>query len=399
MSGQLNDRQLFDWLRLIRSENVGPRTFLTLINRFGGASAALDALPDLAAQRGRVLKIAAVEDIERELEAAARLGVRYLALGDPDYPALLRKVDAPPPLLAMRGQAGALNRPAVAMVGSRNASAAGLAFTERVARGLAQADYVVVSGLARGIDARTHQATLATGTIAVLAGGHDRLYPADHGPLLNHILEHGAALSEMPMGWEPRGRDFPRRNRIVAGLAMGVVVVEAARRSGSLITARFAVDHGREVFAVPGSPMDPRAEGANDLLREGATICTSAQDVIDALDRQRAAPMRRDLFTEAEERAETPVDLWDEIDFVVSERPPAVHRQEATVGFRLDETAETDSADATTRIVALLGPSPVAVDELVRASGAPAHEVRRILLELELAGRVTRVGVNLVALL
>ena len=228
MSGQLNDRQLFDWLRLIRSENVGPRTFLTLINRFGGASAALDALPDLAAQRGRVLKIAAVEDIERELEAAARLGVRYLALGDPDYPALLRKVDAPPPLLAMRGQAGALNRPAVAMVGSRNASAAGLAFTERVARGLAQADYVVVSGLARGIDARAHQATLATGTIAVLAGGHDRLYPADHGPLLNHILEHGAALSEMPMGWEPRGRDFPRRNRIVAGLAMGVVVVEAA---------------------------------------------------------------------------------------------------------------------------------------------------------------------------
>ena len=399
MSGRLDDRQLFDWLRLIRSENVGPRTFLTLVNRFGGASAALKALPDLAAQRGRVLKIAAVEDIERELEAAARLGVRYLALGDADYPALLRKIDAPPPLLAMRGQASVLNRAAVAMVGSRNASAAGLAFTERVARGLAQADYVVVSGLARGIDARAHQATLATGTIAVLAGGHDRLYPADHGPLLDRILEQGAALSEMPMGWEPRGRDFPRRNRIVAGLAMGVVVVEAARRSGSLITARFAVDHGREVFAVPGSPMDPRAEGANDLLREGATICTSAQDVVDALDRQRAEPMRRDLFSEAEERVEAPVDLWDEIDFIVAERAPALREGETPIGFDAGEAVEVDASDATTRIVNLLGPSPVAVDELVRTAGAPAQDVRRILLELELAGRVTRVGFNLVALL
>ena len=399
MSGRLDDRQLFDWLRLIRSENVGPRTFLTLVNRFGGASAALKALPDLAAQRGRVLKIAAVEDIERELEAAARLGVRYLALGDADYPALRRKIDAPPPLLAMRGQANVLNRAAVAMVGSRNASAAGLAFTERVARGLAQADYVVVSGLARGIDARAHQATLATGTIAVLAGGHDRLYPADHGPLLDRILEQGAALSEMPMGWEPRGRDFPRRNRIVAGLAMGVVVVEAARRSGSLITARFAVDHGREVFAVPGSPMDPRAEGANDLLREGATICTSAQDVVDALDRQRAEPMRRDLFSEAEECVEAPVDLWDEIDFIVAERAPVLREGETLIGFDAGEAGEADASDATTRIVNLLGPSPVAVDELVRAAGAPAQDVRRILLELELAGRVTRVGVNLVALL
>lgn len=397
-AARLSDRQLFDWLRLIRSENVGPRTFRSLVNRFGGAAAALDALPDLAAQRGRVLKIAAVEDIEREMAAAARHGVRFLTLGDPDYPHLLRNIDAPPPVLALRGRPDALRRASVAIVGSRNASAAGLAFTERLARGLAQQDYVVVSGLARGVDARAHQATLDTGTVAVLAGGHDRLYPADHGPLLDRILERGAALSEMPMGWEPRGRDFPRRNRIVAGLTLGTIVVEAARRSGSLITAQFAIDHGREVFAVPGSPMDPRAEGANDLLRQGATLCAGAGDVVAVLDRQRQesgqASGQRDLFAEGAGARPTEQPLWDELDFLGDGAPVAAR---SALADEAEESA-ADPVDVAARIVALLGPSPVSIDELARAANAPVSDVRRVLLELEIEGRLARAGVNLVSL-
>lgn len=396
MNGRLDERQLFHWLRLIRSENVGPRTFRTLINRFGGAAAALDALPDLAAQRGRVLKIAPVDEIEREMEAAARMGVRWLPLGDPDYPPLLRDVDAPPPLLTMRGQAAVLHRPAVAMVGSRNASAAGLAFTERMARGLAQADYVVVSGLARGIDARAHQTTLQTGTIAVLAGGHDRLYPADHAALLDRILDHGAAISEMPMGWEPRGRDFPRRNRIVAGVTSGTVVIEAARRSGSLITARFAVELGREVFAVPGSPMDPRAEGANDLLREGATLCARVEDITSVLDAQRGGSRQHDLFSEAPRESSGAAGLWDELDFIVG--PQAAPRAPAEPIGEWSEAQAFQPTDVAARVLTLLGPSPVSVDELARAAEASARDVQGVLAELDLQGRIVRVGVNLVAL-
>lgn len=396
MSGRLDDGQLFNWLRLIRSENVGPRTFRALVNRFGGAAAALDALPDLAAQRGRVLRVAPLEEVERELEAAARMGVRWLPLGDPDYPPLLREVDAAPPLLAMRGQASVLARPAVAMVGSRNASAAGLAFTERMARGVAQADYVVVSGLARGIDARAHQATLQTGTIAVLAGGHDRLYPADHGALLDRILEHGAALTEMPMGWEPRGRDFPRRNRLVAGLAMGTVVIEAARRSGSLITARFAVEHGREVFAVPGSPMDPRAEGANDLLRDGATLCARVEDITGVLDAQRGRSGQADLFGEAPGESASEATLWDELDFIVGAQ--GAPRLSSPAIEEWAEAAAPQTGDVAARIMALLGPSPVSVDELARAAEASARDVQGVLAELELQGRIARAGANLVSL-
>ncbi len=245
----LTDEQRLDWLRLIRSENVGPRTFRALVNQFGGAAAALEALPDLARRGGRLmLKVCSRAEAEKEMAAAARLGVRFIAMGEPDYPKTLQAIDTAPPLIAVRGSAEVLARPTVAIVGSRNASASGLTFAERLSRQLGEAGYVVVSGLARGIDTKAHKATLETGTVAVLAGGHDRIYPAQNEPLLLAIVEQGGAVvSEMPMGWEPRGRDFPRRNRIVSGLSYGVVVVEAARRSGSLITARFALEQGRDV--------------------------------------------------------------------------------------------------------------------------------------------------------
>jgi DNA processing protein len=257
---RLTDQQRFDWLRLTRSENVGPRTFRALITNCGGVGGALKALPELARRGGakRPIRVASVEEIEKELIAARKLGVRFVALGEPDYPPALREIDSAPPVLALRGATEALRKAAVAIVGSRNASAAGLTFAERLARGLGQAGYVIVSGLARGIDQRAHVASLETGAVGVLAGGHGKPYPSEAVPLMERMAESGAILSEMPIEWEPRGRDFPRRNRIVSGLALGVVVVEAARGSGSLITARFALEQNRQVFAVPGSPLDPR---------------------------------------------------------------------------------------------------------------------------------------------
>ena len=268
---RLTDEQRLDWLRLIRTDNVGPRTFRALVNHYGGARAALAALPDLARRGGatRPARVHSRPDAERELAAAQALGVSFVALGESDYPRRLQMIDDAPPLLAVRGRTAALDRPMVAIVGSRNASAAGVRFAERLARDLGAAGFVVVSGLARGIDAAAHRASLASGTVAVLAGGHDRIYPPEHAGLADAILADGAAVSEMPLGWEPRARDFPRRNRLISGLALGVVVVEAARRSGSLITARIALEQGREVFAVPGSPLDPRAEGTNESAQAG----------------------------------------------------------------------------------------------------------------------------------
>ena len=283
---RLSEEQRLDWLRLIRTENIGPRTFRDLINHYGGARAALDALPALARRGGAAgpARICSREDAEAELKAARARGVEFVALGEPDYPQRLQMIDDAPPLLAVRGKLAALARPLVAIVGSRNASAAGVKFAERLARDLGNAGFGTVSGLARGIDAAAHRASLATGTVAVLAGGHDRVYPPEHDELLEAILAEGAAVSEMPLAWEPRARDFPRRNRLISGLSVGVVIVEAARRSGSLITARLAGEQGREVFAVPGSPLDPRAEGTNGLLKQGATLVTEAADVIAVLE-------------------------------------------------------------------------------------------------------------------
>ncbi|KQP48850.1 DNA processing protein DprA [Methylobacterium sp. Leaf399] len=393
---QLTDRQRRDWLRLIRTEGVGPRSFRTLINRFGGAGQALDALPGLTMRGLKRVVPPTIAQAEAEIEAAARLGVSLVAMGEEAYPKLLQAADSAPPLLAVRGQAAILDRPAVAIVGSRNASAAGLAFTERLSRGLGEAGLVVVSGLARGIDVRAHRAALRDGTVAVLAGGHDRIYPAAHAPLVEAILaQGGAVVAEMPMGWEPRGRDFPRRNRIISGLAFGTVVVEAARRSGSLITARFANEQGREVFAVPGSPLDPRAEGTNDLIRQGATLVAEVEHVTCAI----APLIDRGGFGEIAGEAgpdlgEAPL-FWDELDF--GDGPGGVPAGEARAA---DVYARDDGPpqDERTRLIAYLSPTPIGTDELARASGLGVRVVQTMLLELELDGRIERHGSGAVSL-
>ena len=285
------------WLRLSRAEGVGPRTFQGLINRFGGAGAALEALPMLAAARGRHVRIPSASEGETELRQAEKLGIRLLASGEEDYPARLLEIDGPPPILAVRGDPLLLHRKAVALVGARNASALGRKMAMRLADGLAEAGYLVVSGLARGIDTEAHRASLDRGTVAVLAGGLDKPYPPENEALYNDICASGAAISEMPLGLSPRGRDFPRRNRLIAGLSLGVVIVEAARRSGSLITARLAAEAGREVMAVPGSPLDPRAQGCNQLIRDGAMLVQSAADVIELVTGFTGSP--RSTFREA----------------------------------------------------------------------------------------------------
>jgi DNA processing protein len=392
--GPPSDAALFATLRLARAENVGPRTFRTLVTRFGSAAAAVAALPELVArqQTGRPIVLPEPDAIKRELEAAAALGITYLTREHPLYPPRLAAIDGAPVVLAAQGRLAVLARPSVAIVGARNASAVGLAMAERLARGLGQAGFVVVSGLARGIDARAHRATLETGTIAVLAGGLDKPYPAEHAGLLERLLETGAALSEMPLGWTARGRDFPRRNRIVSGLSQGTIVVEAARRSGSLITARFAAEQGRDVFAVPGSPLDPRAEGPNDLLRDGAILCTSVDDVLSALaEAHRRAPL--DLFGSG--TAEDEVDAFELEDVAtpsVADIPVAVSPKIAPVAAMRNP----DAGDAE-RVLGLLGPTPVSLDLLVRAAELPARHIRSILLQLELDGRLQRHSGDLVS--
>lgn len=357
----MTDASRLAWLRLIRSDNVGPVTFRQLVNHFGSAASALEALPELARRGGARarIRIAGLDEVEREMAAARAFGARFVALGEEDYPTRLVAVEGPPPLLAIKGGSGVCRRPAVAIVGARNASLAGRKMAAILARGLGDAAFVVVSGLARGIDAAAHEASLDTGTIAVFAGGLDRLYPPENAGLADRIVETGGALiSEMPFGWEPRARDFPRRNRLISGISLGVVVVEAALRSGSLHTARFAAEQGREVFAVPGSPLDPRAEGANDLIRNGATLVTTAAHVVEAI-----APIvgRRWEPSSASEEGDGDLD-----------RP-------------LDVPESARFA-----VVEALGPTPVAIDEILRATGVRPGELHLILMELAIAGRLER---------
>src|SRR3954453_13155590 len=362
----LTDEQRIDWLRLIRSDNVGPRTFRSLINHFGSARETLARLPALARRGGaaRSMRICSEDEARAEIDAGWSIGASLVAPGEHGYPPRLALTDDAPPLLGGRGMHDALMRPIIAIVGSRNASGAGLKFAERLARDLGDAGFVIAPGLARGIDQAAHRAALESGTVAVLAGGHDRVYPPEHEDLLEAMLRSGAAISEMPLGHVPRARDFPRRNRLISGVAVGVVVVEAAHRSGSLITARIAAEQGREVFAVPGSPLDPRAMGTNDLLKQGATLVTEAADVIDAV----APIMERPLMRTANEPDSEPF-----------ESDPQGHDRD--------------------QIPSLLGPAPVTIDDLVRMSGASPAIVRTVLLELELAGRLERHGGGLVSLL
>ena len=367
----LTEKQRIAWLRLIRSDNVGPATFRDLINHFGSAETALVMLPELSQRGGatRAIRICSESDALRELDLANRFGARFIGIGEPDYPPALRQIDGAPPLLAVKGNLATATKPAVGIVGSRNASISGAKFAAMIARDCGRAGYAVISGLARGIDTAAHRASIETGTIAALAGGLDQPYPPENVDLLNEICgSDGVAISEMPFGWEPRARDFPRRNRLIAGVALGVVVVEAATRSGSLITARLAGEFGRLVFAVPGSPLDPRCQGTNGLLKDGAMITTGSGDVIEAL-----APLSRiDLFSPplAEEPGEDP------------NKPLLLPPDD-------NERA---------RIVDALGPTPVEIDDIIRHTGLQASAVYLVLLELDLAGRLHRHPGGLVSL-
>lgn len=374
VGASLTDRQRLAWLRLTRSENVGPVTFHKLLQRFGSAETALEQLPELSLRGGaaKTLRICPVDEAERELELAERLGLQLVALSEPDYPAALRMIDAAPPILTMRGNPHILERPSVAIVGSRNASAVGHKMARTLATGIGQAGFSITSGLARGIDAAAHDAAIATGTIAVLAGGMDRPYPPQNIPLLDDICasRNGIAVSEMPLGWEPRARDFLRRNRIIAGISLGLVVVEAAKRSGSLISARLAGQFGRLVFAVPGSPLDPRAYGTNDLIKEGALLTSEPQDVVDAM---------TPLAGTTSIPTQLPLQLEEEQD-VSSDAPPPTQ-------------------SGRVQVVEALGPSPIEIDYLVRLTQLSPAEVYMVLLELDLAGRLARHPGGLVSMI
>ena len=397
----LSDRERLDWLRLTRSENVGPRTFANLLARYADAGAALAALPDLVRRKAaaRPIAICTVEAAEQELERARALGVVFVAQCEPAYPALLRRIDSAPPVIGVRGQIDMLQRPAVAIVGSRNASASGLVLTERLARGVGASGYAVVSGLARGIDGKAHHCSLDTGTIAVLAGGHDRIYPSEHEALARRIIDRGAMISEMPLGWEPRARDFPRRNRIVSGLCLGVIVVEANRRSGSLITARFAAEQGREVFAVPGSPLDARAEGTNDLIRQGATLCSTVEDVLEALEPLRSRDASMPL-AEPPRREADAEPLWDELDLFGDLEQTTSHQSadlaEADPPF-VEQAAPEPLGDPDA-VLRLIGSAPIQIDDLIRASALPPSSLAIALVELEVLQKIQRHDGNRVSL-
>ncbi|RVT40811.1 DNA-processing protein DprA [Sphingobium algorifonticola] len=350
------DQARIDCLRLARSGQIGPITYRALVARFGSASMALAAIPDLAARGGgRPPRLADPADVAREIARSQKLGANYVFIGEPDYPGLLAEMEGAPPALIYRGDLRLAMRRCVGMVGARNASAAACRFARILAQGLAAEGVVVVSGLARGIDTAAHQGAIDGGTIGVIASGIDIAYPPENAALQDDVAQRGLLLAEQPPGTQPLARHFPSRNRIIAGLSVGTVVVEAAPKSGSLITARLAAEAGRDVMAVPGSPLDPRAQGCNQLIRDGATLVQSAADILEAI---------------------------GPIDALRFREPPALFTPSPSQG---------DASDADRRTIgALLGPVPVPVDELIRQSGLSAPLVQIVLLELELAGRVER---------
>ncbi len=360
----LSQEEAFARIRLLRSPNVGPVSFRQLLRRFGTAGQALEALPDLAGRGGAKYQPASEERVARETAAVRAAGARYLFHDSADYPALLGELDSAPPILTCRGDLALAKRSCVAIVGARNASAAAVKLARQFASDLAEAGLVVVSGLARGIDGAAHQAALVGGTIGVIASGIDITYPPEHRDLQEEVAQRGLLLAEQPPGTEPLARHFPSRNRIIAGLAAGTVVVEAAPRSGSLITARLAAEAGREVMAVPGSPLEPRSQGCNELIREGAVLVQSAADVIELVNGFDGMP--RSILRE-------PASAFEALPDELADRP----------------------ADITT----LLTMAPVAVDELIRQSGESASAVQLALLELELAGRLVRHAAGRVSLL
>ena len=357
---ELSERERLDWLRLFRSRGVGPQTFSQLLARFGSARAALEGAAEAARAAGRKgLVIADADLVAKEAARAARLGLRFVASCEPAYPAALRAIPDPPPVIGVRGDASLLRRDGVAIVGARNASAAGRRIAADIARGLGEAGLSVVSGLARGIDGAAHEAALDAGTVAVVAGGLDTVYPPEHDRLMAAIIERGAVVSEVALGVTARARDFPKRNRIVSGLSLGIVVVEAAERSGTLITARMGAEQGREVFAVPGSPLDPRSAGTNALIRSGAILARHADDVTEGL---------RPLTAQAAEGGTA----WG--------APP--------------QTAADPEAreELSAYLLTLLGYTPVHIDVLVREVGGLHAQIADALLDLVLSGQASEMS-------
>ena len=350
----MND-DLIDRLRLVRTPGIGPVTYRQLVARFGGPAGALAAVPDLARRGGgKAPRLFERSDAEREIAKVEELSAKYLVLGQGLYPRLLAEQEDAPPLLLAKGDLNLLDRQAVAIVGARNASAAACRFARGLAHDLGRHDLVVVSGLARGIDSAAHDGALESGTIGVIAGGIDVFYPPENEQRQMAMYERGLVVAEMPPGTEPRARHFPYRNRIIAGMSTGTIVVEAAPRSGSLITARLATEAGREVMAVPGSPLDPRAQGCNQLIRDGATLIQNAEDVLETI------------------------------------RPIEPSFRSTTFAYEPLEPEPINGHDALGLVEELLGPSPVPVDEIIRLSGAPSGAVQMALLELDLAGRLDR---------
>ncbi|HVI49661.1 MAG TPA: DNA-processing protein DprA [Candidatus Sulfotelmatobacter sp.] len=365
----LTERERLDWLRLYRSENVGPVTFFKLLERFGSAGRALEVLPDLAKRGGgkKPISVYAKAAAEREMAALQKLGGQMIAACEPGFPPALRSLETAP-LLTCRGNSQLLPRSAIALVGARNASAAGRRMAYQLAAELGRSGLLVVSGLARGIDTAAHEGSLGTGTVAVLAGGLDVIYPPENQDLYDRICDAGAVISEMPPGATPQAMHFPRRNRLISGMSLGVVVVEAAPRSGSLITARLGLEQGREIFAVPGSPLDPRCQGPNGLIKQGATLTETAADVMEVL-----SGMLRHSLSE-----------------------PSTDGFSGPAAGLPDESALNKAH----RVVAeCLSPVPVTTDEILRQSGLSSPLLSMVLLELELAGRLERHGGDKVSLL
>lgn len=359
----MQKNRLISELRLIRCENVGPRTFYSLINKYGNAAKALQALPEIASKGGkRKFTVSSIEAAEKEISACEKAGIGILSYSDEAYPERLKHSYDPPPILFYKGNIELLSKDSIGIVGTRNSSANGCAMARKLAADLGKQNYVTVSGLARGVDTEAHKATLETGTIAVVAGGLDSVYPPENEKLFNQIVEKGIVIGENPIGTQPQARHFPQRNRIIAALSLGVLVVEAARRSGSLITADYAAKEGREVFAIPGSPLDPRCSGTNYLIKNGAVMVEDVNDIIDNL----CNPQTQKLF-----------EIETEYEMEVSPDNENILRED---------------------IIQKLGTSPVEIDELARQSHAPIKLVNEVLLELELAGKLERDWGNKVCL-
>ncbi|MBT4879870.1 MAG: DNA-protecting protein DprA [Alphaproteobacteria bacterium] len=356
----LSEKTQLDWLQLSRTENVGPITFMQLKAHFGSVQAALEGLPEMAARGGKkTLRLYPRKIVERELAQLKKLRGRLLLIDDPHYPAHLASISDPPPVLRIIGNVEMLSKRCFAVVGGRNASLNGRKFAHKMAQDMGYLGWILVSGLARGIDTATHQGALASGTVAVLATGLDRYYPPENKHIQKEIEEKGVVISEVPIGTPPQAQQFPRRNRMISGLSHGVIVLEAAMRSGSLITARFALEQGRDVFAVPGSPSDGRCEGSNDLIRQGGNVLTSVEDIINMYPDEKESPTS---IKEMQKPSYPP--------------PPALSSRERSKAHQM--------------LLGNMSSSPIGVDELTRACHLSASEVSASLLELELAGRVTR---------